>query len=485
MLVASCGLFDAPVAPSADEKVVTLLHINDVYEIEPVAGGTSGGLARIETLRRQLEAREGPVLMTLGGDFVSPSALGTARVDGQRLNGRQMVATLNATGLAVTVLGNHEFDVGEADFVARMAEVEFTVLGANATRPDGSALPAVRPYLIRELQTRAGPMRIAFIGVVIPSNQPAYVRITDPYAALQQWATVLRDSADVVVALTHLDVDEDIRIASTIPEIDLVLGGHEHENFTLRRGPRGTLVLKADANARSAHIVQLRVPRTGGRPTLSTRLVSIGPELPDDPTTAEVVRTWVDRAFAAFREQGFEPRREVVRLTQPLDGRESTVRNRPGVLTDLVVAGMRAEFPEAEIGIFNGGTIRIDDILPPGPITEYDIIRLMPFGDRIALARLRGDVLIQALDRGVANAGSGGYLQHDALRAAGAWAVGTTPIDPTRVYAVAIPEFLLTGRETNLDILADGAPGVTLVTKGRDLRQPFIEVLKSLTAAMR
>jgi hypothetical protein len=94
----------------------------------------------------------------------------------------------------------------------------------DATRPDDSPLSAVQPYLLREVVTPAGPVRIAFFGSVFPANQPSYVRITDPDESAKHWAQVLCDSADVLVALTHLDVDDDIRIASTIPEIDLGLG---------------------------------------------------------------------------------------------------------------------------------------------------------------------------------------------------------------------------------------------------------------------
>src|SRR4051794_14461204 len=62
----------------------TILHFNDVYEIDAVDGGKQGGLARVATLVDWLKQR-GPVLTTLGGDYLSPSAIGTALVNGQPL----------------------------------------------------------------------------------------------------------------------------------------------------------------------------------------------------------------------------------------------------------------------------------------------------------------------------------------------------------------------------------------------------------------
>src|SRR5713101_5254494 len=81
---------------AAEDVPITVIQINDVYEISPVEGGKEGGLARLATLRREL-ARENPrTFLVLAGDAFSPSALGTAVVDGQPLAGAQMIAALNA-----------------------------------------------------------------------------------------------------------------------------------------------------------------------------------------------------------------------------------------------------------------------------------------------------------------------------------------------------------------------------------------------------
>src|SRR5689334_22975976 len=87
---------------------LTVAHINDVYEIDTVEGGKSGGLSRVATVLSRLRAN-GPVITTLGGDYLSPSAIGTARVDGEALGGRQIVDVLDAIGLQWATLGNHEF----------------------------------------------------------------------------------------------------------------------------------------------------------------------------------------------------------------------------------------------------------------------------------------------------------------------------------------------------------------------------------------
>src|SRR4051812_9951893 len=89
-IILSCAMPRAAQAgPGA--ATITFLHFNDVYEITAVEGGNAGGLARVARLRDTLKAQHPELITTLAGDYVSPSAVGTARVNGERLAGKQMV----------------------------------------------------------------------------------------------------------------------------------------------------------------------------------------------------------------------------------------------------------------------------------------------------------------------------------------------------------------------------------------------------------
>jgi 5'-nucleotidase/UDP-sugar diphosphatase len=119
---ALCALYFAFPGCGSREVNITLVQANDVYEMTPVNGGRYGGLARLQTLVKQLK-RENPHTYTLlAGDLLSPSAIGTAKVNGERLNGKQMVAVLNAMGWDYMTLGNHEFDNGRASLLGRSAD---------------------------------------------------------------------------------------------------------------------------------------------------------------------------------------------------------------------------------------------------------------------------------------------------------------------------------------------------------------------------
>src|SRR4029453_16516021 len=58
-------------------------------------------------------------ITVLAGDLFNPSAQGLARVEGERLYGRQIVDVMNAVGLDYATFGNHEFDLSRADFLKR------------------------------------------------------------------------------------------------------------------------------------------------------------------------------------------------------------------------------------------------------------------------------------------------------------------------------------------------------------------------------
>ncbi|MEP7383958.1 MAG: bifunctional metallophosphatase/5'-nucleotidase [Gemmatimonadota bacterium] len=458
----------------------TILHFNDVYEITPVEGGRAGGLARVAAFRRHLADSLGTVLTTLGGDFISPSALGTARVDGERLAGRQMVAVLNAVGVDWTTLGNHEFDVSEDAFRQRVAESRFRYVASNVHDSTGRPLAGVAAHAIITVDAGGQRVRVGLIGVVIASNHQPWVGYDDPVTSLQAHAAMIRDSVDVLVALTHLTVAQDQRVAEEVPSIDVILGGHEHENYLLRRGTHFTPIIKADANVRSVAVVRVTVGDRHTRPRVTSTLVPINDAMPSDSGVGAEVDRWLARAFAGYRAQGFSPESVVATLRSALDGRETVVRTREGSLSDLIVRAMRHAATDADVAIFNGGSIRIDDVVPPGPITQYDVIRILPFGGNSVVVDMTGALLRQVLLVGRRNQGSGGFL-HSAgatLDDGSAVTVGGRVVDDGRRYRVVLTDYLLSGAETGLGFLTRTNPGLTVVRELEDIRQSLIAELR-------
>ena len=470
-----------PKAPNAGSTVeVNILQLNDVYEIGPVEGGKRGGLARVATIRKRLLAENPNTITVLSGDFVSPSALGTAKVDGQALAGRQMVAVLNALGLDLATFGNHEFDLKKDQLLARLQESSFSWTSANVTQPNGEAFPGVSSHAILIGKGAGGEVRIGVVGVTLDSNPEDFVSYADPIDSFRKKVEVLRGQTDVLVGLTHLAFEEDQALAEAIPEVDLILGGHEHENARAYRGSDFTPILKADANVRTVYVHRLTWDTARKSLAVDSRLVIVTDEIPEDPEVAKVVSDWENKGFAGFRQQGFEPTEQVAVTTVALDGREASVRNKATELTDLLARAFQAEAQGSELALYNGGSIRIDDVLPAGPVTQYDVIRVLPFGGKVLTADIKGSLLARALDQGLANRGKGGFLQTSNVsqnESGGGWKVGGQPLDSGRTYRIAINDYLAAGKEQGLDFLKPG-PDLTIVKENRDERMAVIDQLR-------
>jgi 5'-nucleotidase len=116
-------------------------------------------------------------------------------------------------------------------------------------------------------------------------------------------------------------------------------------------------------------------------------------------------------------------------------------------------------------------------VFPAGPISQYDIIRMLPFGGKVLAVQMPGYLLQLVLTQGLANRGQGGYLQTANVNqdATGKWLIGGQPLQLQRLYKVAINDFLMSGREQGLDFLNLNVPGVTLLAKKRDIRFVVIQ----------
>ncbi len=446
---------------------VVFLHLNDVYEIAPLSDG-AGGLARVAALRQGLRAQNPNTYTVLAGDFLSPSVLGTLRHEGKRIRGRHMIAVLNAVGVNAVTFGNHEFDLDYEDLQARLDEAAFTWLGTNVrlVRGNSTSEPFFRrlpsgqrtvcpDYAVIEFVDADGTrLKVGLWAATVPMNQKPYVRYHDPIATARQTYQQLRSACDVQVGITHLDIQDDLKLAAQVPEVPLIMGGHDHNNMLHRVGQ--TIVAKADANARTVYVHRLRYDRKRRIAQVRSELRRIDSSLSEEDSTARVILQWEKIKDAALQSTGFDAKALVTHLKTPLDCREAFIRHQQAPVGQIVLSAMLAAAREQpECAVLNSGSIRVDDVLI-GPLTELDVVRMLSFGGGISEVDMRGRLLQQVLDAGLRNKGKGGYIQLAHIErdeAAQQWLIRGKPLDSMRVYRVVLPDFLLTGQETNMGFL--------------------------------
>src|SRR5882672_3343636 len=125
---------------------VTLLQVNDVYQFAPVELGARGGLARVSTLKKEIEKQAPNTIFLLSGDTISPS------VESITYKGAQMIDAWNTAGLDYSTFGNHEFDFGPDVLRQRMKESRFKWIAANVIdKKTGKPFGDAAAYVIREV----------------------------------------------------------------------------------------------------------------------------------------------------------------------------------------------------------------------------------------------------------------------------------------------------------------------------------------------
>ncbi len=391
-----------PVSAASGESTrppLRFLLINDVYFGDTLRDGTAG-LARVAALRDSL-ARTGPVTFVLAGDFMSPSLLSKWH------RGEQMRQQLNVAKLDLVTFGNHEFELDRDTLVARIAGSRFKWTSANCMNANGEPFAGVSRW---DTSTISGT-KVGVFGVTLTGDYRRYVKCSNPDSAAHAAIAALKVAgAQVVYGLTHQSVESDSALLAREPDLDFILGGHEHEFHRVLVGSKR--LLKADANSRSAQLISLTHTANGW--VQGDRLIFIDKTLPMDPATRAVVQSWQDSVAKRLG-----PEKVIATATFALDGRDVVNRAKESPLGDLVTDAIRSG-TGADAAIMNAGTMRIDDVIPAGPITNYQIESIFLFPDeaRIMVFPIEGARLREILERGVAEGvvGKGAYLQVSGLK---------------------------------------------------------------------
>lgn len=237
-IFATIILTAATLMPAQAQRLV-ILHTNDTHSqiLPDRLNGNIGGVERRMQYYNSIVSQYGKknVLILDAGDYNQGTPYYTM---GHGLLERDL---MNALGVDVTALGNHEFDDGMADLASRLKKARYKVLACNY---DFSATPLrriVKPYAI----VRKGGMKIGIIGAtsylegkVLKENVIGTVRL-NTVKEVNRWAAFLREKkhCDMVILLSHLgfenpedcfDIPSDVIMAENSRNLDFIIGGHSH-----------------------------------------------------------------------------------------------------------------------------------------------------------------------------------------------------------------------------------------------------------------
>jgi sulfur-oxidizing protein SoxB len=239
--------------------------------------GAMGGFAHLATLVKRLRAERSGALLLDGGDTWQGS--GTALWT----KGQDMVDAAKLLGVDV-MTGHWEFTYGAArvkevvdrDFAGR---IDFV---AQNVRTADFGDPVFAPYVMRQVNG----VPVAIVGQAFP-----YTPIANPRYFVADWTFGIQEEnlqktvddarakgAQALVLLSHNGMDVDLKLASRVSGIDVILGGHTHDAIPkpVRIANRGgsTLVTNAGSNGKFVGLLELDV-RKGKLEDLHYRLIPV------------------------------------------------------------------------------------------------------------------------------------------------------------------------------------------------------------------
>jgi len=208
------------------QETVVIFAINDPHsEIE--------NFAKIKPLIDAEKAKNEKVYFVSGGDLFS----GNPIVDYHKDKGYPMIDMLNKTELDVSVIGNHEFDYGQAILNDRLDQANFPFICDNVSGGTGKLGNIQGSTIITK-----DSFSIAFVGVVetgspggYPLTHPKKIQglsFTEGLDSFENYKDLkINDDVDLIVALTHYGSYKDEEILENYDFVDLVIGGHNDQEY--------------------------------------------------------------------------------------------------------------------------------------------------------------------------------------------------------------------------------------------------------------
>jgi len=442
---------------------VTLLQVNDVYEFTPVDQGTRGGIGRVLTLRKSIQKENPNTLFLLAGDTISPS------VESITYKGSQMIEAWNLAGLDYATFGNHEFDFGPDVLKERIKESKFGWIAANVIeKSTGKIFAGAESFVIREFSG----VKIGIFGLVLPetkitSRPGPDVEFLNPCDTAKTVVPQIHErGAKVVVALTHLSMREDKEVARCA-NVDLIMGGHEHTLLESSAG--GAPIFKMTADARELGQIDLNISKTTGElASIDWKVIPVTSQTTEDSVFSSIYRKYAHLLAELDRPVG--------QTSLALDGRSAENRTQETNLGDFVADSFR-KATASDVALVNGGSIRVDEIIPAGRLKMRDVLSILPFKNKLVKIEVTGALLRETLEHGVSlvakNAQPGGFPQvsgiqfsYDASKAPGARVVDVKvngqPLSPIRKYSLTTTTF----------VAFDGGDGYAMLKGARVLTAP-------------
>ncbi len=446
---------------STSAVIVQILHTNDTHSYLDNSARNSniGGAARLKSLidfyKNKMDEVGVKSLVVDAGDFTEGNLFYMAD------QGRKVFEVHNEMGYDVGTLGNHDYMMGTRDLDKILGEMDlkFSLVAANLLiNYDFKNIRAkIKPF--KELEIDG--IKIGILGLT--TNEIFYKwrfeggQVTNPYKAAKHYEEVLKQrNNDFIIALTHIGVLKDIKLAERTKNIDLIIGGHSHTalfepSYGINKNKRSVPIVQAGMH--TEYLGRLVVDLVKGRPLkiVSYELIPVKYEAADTKikSIVEEASNDLDTAY------GKDWLNEQVGFSELKTGDPEGSRKWAYFITDALKDKTNADIA-IHTPLMNG------EDFPTGNVTRRDLFNSIPrifdltekFGWAIYTTRIKG-VWLRLVFEALTHFGqpltfSGitmEYVKTEHGIKSKHILVNGQPINPYKFYTVAFTEGIIRGAE--------------------------------------
>jgi 5'-nucleotidase len=243
-----------------------LLHTNDTHSrIEPVPESDKynpdlGGVVRRAAYVDKMRSENENVLLFDAGDFLQ----GTPYFN--MFKGTVEIEAMNMLKYDAVTLGNHEFDYGMDVLVNLVKKADFPIVCTNYDFSDTEIADIIKPYHI----IYKDGVKIGIVGAnidpkgLVASTHYEGMKFLPPTETINKTAEMLRNDykVDMVICLSHMGIQSELKLAENTRNIDIIIGGHSHtfmQEPSIRNNLDGKEVLVFQTNGRGVYVGRIDV----------------------------------------------------------------------------------------------------------------------------------------------------------------------------------------------------------------------------------
>ncbi len=485
-------------------KHLIILEINDThgYAWPYDRNANVGGFARIATVINEI--REEARIHNWDFLFLHAGDITIGMPESDLFNAEPDILALNMMKLDAMTIGNHEFDNSMPVISKQITLAKFPVISANI-KYKATNKNFLTPYVIKNFPD----MKVAILGLTTKTTEytanPATVKDIEfipPFEIAKKYIPQLKEmigQEGIIVVLGHLGVigfeekicagseadaqkikqndkaydpyGGSVSLAQSIPGIDIIIDGHTHTLLTSPLKINNTLIIQAGAY--SKYLARIDLEISNKKITdYQYKVIPIDEKISPNIDIQNLLDPYFKESIAKLDEIvgyssiNFENINDATRKLDTLIGH---------LVTDAMM--WKASMIEnVQAALIDGGRIRTG--LGAGKISYRDLLRTLPFGDKIVILKLKGSDLLEAIKWGSIYhpRNSGARLNSHGL----SYVVENGEvknilmngkiIEPSSIYTIVVNDYI-----------ANGGDNYSMLTKAirNDTRYLLVDTLKA------